>query len=828
MEQPYLPQEVEQEAQQFWDYHQSFTVKENLSKEKFFCLAMMPYPSGQLHMGHVRNYTIADVIARYNRMLGKNVMQPMAWDAFGLPAENAAIKHKSHPAAWTYNNIKQMRKQFQRLGFAYDWSREIATCKPEYYRWEQQLFVKLFKKGLVYRKLSTVNWDPVDQTVLANEQVVDGKGWRSGAVVERRDIPQWFLKITAYADELLDDIKKLDHWPEQVKTMQSNWIGRSEGVTLQFPFEDSEDILETFTTRPDTLYGVTYLALSAGHPLVKAAAKDNPDLQAFIKECSFIQVSEATVATMEKKGMDTGLRVIHPLSKKSLPLWVANFVLMDYGTGAVMSVPAHDQRDFEFAQKYDLPIQPVIKDPQHPNWDYTESAMTSKGTLINSNDYEGMDFDRAFDAITNHLEARQQGKREVHFRLRDWGVSRQRYWGAPIPMIHCSECGPVPVPENQLPVVLPEDLPYDGANSPLKTTPEFYQTACPDCGQRAERETDTFDTFMESAWYYTRFACRNQTDAMLDDRAKYWTPVDHYIGGVEHAILHLLYARFIHKVLRDEGLLNSDEPFLRLLTQGMVLKDGAKMSKSKGNVVDPNTLIDQYGADTVRLFTIFAAPPEQSLEWSDSGVEGSHRFLRRLWTCAQENTWMKSYSQLLKDKQAPKIDWASVPQEYQKSRRELHLILQQAHSDYDRLQFNTVVSGCMKILNLTSKLNPKDEPCYQHLLHEGFSILLRLLAPIAPHITHALWRQFEFGEAIIDGPWPKTNSEAMRTSEMELILQVNGKLRDKISIDADSDNECIEKQALAQERIQPYIENKVIKKVIIVPKRLVNIVVGDK
>jgi leucyl-tRNA synthetase len=628
MDEHYQPTQIEAEAQAYWEQHQSFCVTEDPAREKFYCLSMFPYPSGRLHMGHVRNYTIGDVITRYQRMRGKNVLQPMGWDAFGLPAENAAIQNRVPPDQWTYQNIDYMRRQLKRLGFAYDWSRELATCHPTYYHWEQWLFTKLFTKGLVYKKTASVNWDPVDQTVLANEQVVDGRGWRSGAIVERREIPQWFLKITAYAEELLTALDRLTGWPEQVRTMQRNWIGRSEGVEVQFQVDGSDEPLSVFTTRPDTLMGVTFISVATEHPLVREAVKTKPELAAFIEECQHTATSEAILETLEKKGIDTGFKAIHPLTGEAVPIWAANFVLMSYGTGAVMAVPAHDQRDYEFAKVYGLPIKQVIA-PQHDQEarNLEQAAFGEKGVLINSGEFTGLDFDQAFEAITEYLQQAGKGRRMINYRLRDWGVSRQRYWGAPIPIIHCSRCGAIPVPEEDLPVVLPGEIQFDGVCSPLKQMPDFYQTTCPQCGDKAERETDTFDTFFESSWYYVRYCCPGNDTAMADERVHYWLPVDQYIGGIEHAVLHLLYARFFHKVLRDVGVVQGDEPFTNLLTQGMVLKDGAKMSKSKGTTVDPQALIDQYGADTARLFIMFAAPPEQSLEWSESGVEGAHRFL---------------------------------------------------------------------------------------------------------------------------------------------------------------------------------------------------------
>ena len=649
MDAQYQPKKVEDEARKHWEESGSFKATEQPGKEKFYCLSMFPYPSGRLHMGHVRNYTIGDVISRYQRMLGKNVLQPMGWDAFGLPAENAAVKNKSAPAYWTYENIEYMKGQLKQLGFGYDWSRELATCTPEYYRWEQWFFTKLYEKGLVYKKMSTVNWDPVDQTVLANEQVIDGRGWRSGALVERKDIPQWFVKITDYADELLEDLDQLDGWPEQVKTMQRNWIGRSEGVQLDFALQDQDQALSVYTTRPDTLMGVSYVAVAAQHPLAQQAAEGNAEIAAFIEECTHTKVAEADLATMEKKGVFTGHHAIHPISGEEVPVWIANFVLMDYGSGAVMAVPAHDQRDFEFAQKYGLPIKQVIEPAGDETIDLANEAFTAKGKLVNSGEFDGLSSAEAFDAIAAWLKERGLGETKVNYRLRDWGVSRQRYWGAPIPMLTLEDGTQVPVPEDQLPVVLPEDVEMDGVSSPIKADPEWAKTEYN--GQPALRETDTFDTFMESSWYAARFTCPDDDTAMLDpERANYWLPVDQYVGGIEHAILHLLYSRFFHKLLRDTGLVNSDEPFKRLLCQGMVLKDGAKMSKSKGNTVDPQAMIEEFGADTVRLFMMFAAPPEQSLEWNDAGVEGAHRFLKRLWRLVP-SIW----------KPAPRRPWTRPP-----------------------------------------------------------------------------------------------------------------------------------------------------------------------
>ncbi len=821
MEEIYHPEQVEATAQQHWEAQKTFQVKEDRSKEKYYCLSMFPYPSGRLHMGHVRNYTIGDVMSRFQRMQGKNVLQPMGWDAFGLPAENAAIKHGVPPAKWTYENIDYMRNQLKRLGFGYDWSRELATCHPEYYRWEQWFFTKLFEKGLVYKKSSLVNWDPVDQTVLANEQVIDGKGWRSGATVERREIPQWFLKITAYADELLNDLDKLDGWPEQVKTMQRNWIGRSEGLELDFAI-NGEAPLRVFTTRPDTLMGVTYVAVAAQHALARKAAAANHEVADFVKECNAIKMAEADMATIEKKGMFTGLYAQHPISGEKVPVWIANFVLMEYGQGAVMAVPAHDQRDYEFACKYGLPIKQVIAPLSDEAIDLSKEAFTAKGKLVNSGAFDGLDFDGAFKAISSQLNAEGKGHVTVNFRLRDWGVSRQRYWGCPIPIINCASCGAVPVPEKDLPVVLPEDIAFDGVGSPIKKMPSFYNTTCPTCGGTAERETDTFDTFMESSWYFARFTCRDQKGAMLDERSNYWLSVDQYIGGIEHAILHLLYARFFHKLMRDQGLVSSDEPFTRLLTQGMVLKDGAKMSKSKGNTVDPQALIDQYGADTVRLFTMFAAPPEQSLEWSDSGVEGANKFLRRLWrqvhTQLQQGTDATLEFSALSDTQ-------NLTASQKELRRKTHETLQKVRDDFARrFTYNTAIAAVMELLNAISRFDDNSEQG-RAVVNEALQFIVIMLAPITPHVTHALWQHFAPQTPLVDTPWPSVDTAALARDEIELVVQVNGKVRGKVTVAADADNKAVEALALANENVVKFIDGKPVRKLIIVPGKLVNIVV---
>ena len=811
---------VEAQAQAWWQEHHAFAAADDGPGEKFYCLSMFPYPSGALHMGHVRNYTIGDVLTRYQMMQGRRVLQPMGWDAFGMPAENAAIQRGIAPSRWTYDNIAHMRAQLQRLGFAYDWRREIATCRPEYYRWEQWLFTRLLKKGLAYRRLAAVNWDPVDQTVLANEQVIDGRGWRSGALVERREIPQWFLRITAYADELLADLDGLD-WPEPVKTMQRNWIGRSVGLELSFEVPGFGP-LKVYTTRPDTLHGATYMAVAAEHPLARQVAEANPDLAAAIEALKPRETSEAAMQTQDKLGVDTGLRAVHPLTGAQLPVWVANFVLMDYGEGAIMAVPGHDQRDWEFASQYRLPITPVVApvgfdgDPQSL---VEHAAFTDKGLLINSGSYDGLEFQVAFDAIADLAEARGIGARRVQYRLRDWGVSRQRYWGCPIPVIHCESCGAVPVPDAQLPVRLPEDVTVDGTGSPLTRMPEFYETTCPDCGRPARRETDTFDTFFESSWYFARFACPDLDSAMLDGRANAWLPVDQYVGGIEHAILHLLYARFFTKLMRDEGLINAGEPFTRLLTQGMVLKDGAKMSKSKGNTVDPQALIDRYGADTARLFIIFASSPDQALEWSDEGVAGANRFLKRLWAFAADfGAWRAS---------APAADPQALDDAQRTARREIHTWLQQASHDFGKNQFNTVVSAGMKMLNELSRLPvPQGGGSgYRALVEEGLSILLRLLSPIVPHITHGLWDALGYEGPLLRASWPQVDPAALEAAEITLAVQVSGKLRGTVRVPAGADQDAVRAAALAEPNVQRFVGEAPVRKLIVVPGKLVNIVV---
>ncbi len=862
MQEQYNHKTLEPAVQRFWDEQKTFEVTEDPEREKYYCLSMFPYPSGVLHMGHVRNYTIGDVIARFQRMQGKNVLQPMGWDAFGLPAENAAIKNKTAPAAWTYRNIDYMRSQLKSMGLGIDWSRELATCTPEYYRWEQWFFTHLYEKGLVYRKKSSVNWDPVDQTVLANEQVVDGRGWRSGALVEQREIDQWFLKITAYADELLDELDRMPGWPQQVRTMQENWIGRSEGVELQFGLEGSKDSLSVFTTRPDTLMGVTYMGVAAQHPLALKAAQKNPELAAFIEECKLASVAEADMATMEKKGMATGIMALHPLTGDEIPVWVANFVLMSYGSGAVMAVPGHDQRDWEFAKKYDLPIMQVIAPVDGHDIDLDEAAFTDKGVLVDSGVYDGMSSAEAFEAIAAALHSKGTGSKQVNYRLRDWGVSRQRYWGCPIPMIYCDSCGVLPVPAADLPVLLPEDVVFDETGgSPIKRMPEFYETTCPSCQGAARRETDTFDTFFESSWYFARYTCADNNEAMLDERANYWLPADQYIGGIEHAILHLLYARFFHKLMRDASLLESDEPFTNLLTQGMVLADtfyrekengsqdwispadvsvqrdekgritGAvlssdgepvlsggmtKMSKSKNNGADPQMMIDRYGADTLRLFSMFAAPPDQSMEWSDSGVEGAQRFLRRLWKQVFEHV-----SAGLVDMRAP---LGKLNSEQQALRRKLHQTLEKVTDDMNRRHtFNTAIAANMELLNDIARFTDETATGRQ-IRQEALQMIVMLLSPVTPHICHALWQALGHSVPLIDARWPEVDESALVQHTLELIVQVNGRVRGKIQVDASASEGEIQTAALENVNVQRFLVDISVEKVIVVKGRLVNIV----
>jgi leucyl-tRNA synthetase len=821
MDQQYQPKQVEQLAQDYWQKNNTFTASDDHSKPKYYCLSMFPYPSGNIHVGHVRNYMIGDVIARHQRMLGKNVMQPFGWDAFGLPAENAAMKHNVPPGQWTKKNIAHMKFQLQQMGFGFDWSREFATCEPSYYRWEQWFFLQLYAKGLVYKKNSMVNWDPVDQTVLANEQVINGRGWRSDALVERKEIPQWFLKITDYADELLSSLDDLPGWPEQVKTMQRNWIGRSIGINIKFKIADSTDTLTVYTTRPDTLLGVTYMAISAEHPLAILAAQQQPQLLQFMAECQHGSTAEADMATMEKLGMDTGLKAINPINGELVPIWIANFVLAEYGTGALMSVPGHDERDWEFAKKYKLSIKQVVKPADGASIDVQQAAYTEKGILVNSGKYNDLDYNIAFNAILQDLEKQTAGEQQTNYRLRDWGVSRQRYWGAPIPIIYCEHCGTVPVPDKDLPVVLPEIVEITGSGSPLANMPEFYKVACPKCQQPARRETDTFDTFMESSWYYARFACPDQNEAMLDERANYWTPVDQYIGGIEHAILHLLYSRFFHKAMRDLGLVKCNEPFTNLLTQGMVIKDGSKMSKSKGNTVDPQDLIEKYGADTVRLFIMFTAPPEQSLEWSDAGVEGAYRFLKRLWVIVQQHI---EHGVVTLDQDYAKQEFNPVQKEL---RFKLHSTLHKVSDDLGRrFTFNTAIASNMELLNQLNAFVVKDK-LDQQLRQEVLNAVMLMLSPIVPHITHTLWLALGNKTAIIEQPWPSVDQNALTQDTITVVIQVNGKLRADVAVDPDISKDELEKLALKHEGVQKYISGKEIKKIIVVPRKLVNIVVGE-
>ncbi|MGM0983481.1 MAG: leucine--tRNA ligase [Pseudomonadota bacterium] len=864
MDAQYKPHETERDAQQFWDNNQCFKAVVDTSREKFYCLSMFPYPSGKLHMGHVRNYTIGDVVSRYQRMQGKNVMQPMGWDAFGMPAENAAIQNRVPPAKWTYDNIDYMRQQLKALGFAYDWSREFATCDVDYYRWEQWFFTKLVEKGLVYKKMSTVNWDPVDQTVLANEQVIEGRGWRSGALVERKEIPLWFLKITDYAEELLADLDRIE-WPEQVKTMQRNWIGKSRGVELTFdikPAEGSdleavEGPLAVYTTRPDTLMGVTYMAVAADHPLAKQAAERNQALADFCAECARGGTSEAELATREKKGMPTGHLAVHPLTGREVPVYVANFVLMEFGTGAVMAVPGHDQRDWEFATKYGLPIEAVIADGSGQAPDLSQGAHDNYGVLIHSGEFDGLAFESAFEAIAERLEALGRGVVKTNFRLRDWGVARQRYWGAPIPVKYGPEGQTVPLTDEELPVALPMDVTVDATGSPLKRMPSFY-----DLGDGWTRETDTFDTFMESSWYFARFCCADNMEAMLDERVDYWLPVDLYIGGIEHAILHLLYARFFTKLMRDLGLVKSDEPFQRLLTQGMVIaetyyrptenggkawfnpadvevkrdekgrpvsavlaSDGEpvemggieKMSKSKNNGVDPQSMIDRFGADTVRLFMMFAAPPEQSLEWSDAGVEGAHRFLKRLWRLVSEH---------LEAGEPGTLDLEALTEPQRELRRKTHETIKKAGDDIGRrTTFNTAIASVMELTNALSKFDDTS-PLGLAVAREAVEACVLLLAPITPHACHTLWQALGHDAPAIDARWPQLDESALERDTIELVVQVNGKLRARVEVEASAEKADIEAQALEAENVQRHIEGKAVRKVIVVPGKLVNIVVG--
>ncbi|RUT66387.1 leucine--tRNA ligase [Morganella morganii] len=860
MQEQYRPEDIEQQVQSHWQEKQTFKVTEDNSKEKYYCLSMLPYPSGRLHMGHVRNYTLGDVMSRYQRMLGKNVLQPIGWDAFGLPAEGAAVKNNTAPAPWTYANIEYMKQQLKKLGFAYDWDREVTTCTPEYYRWEQWFFTKLYEKGLAYKKTSAVNWCPHDLTVLANEQVIDGCCWRCDTPVERKEIPQWFIKITAYAEELLNGLDTLEDWPEQVKTMQRNWIGRSEGVEITFDVADSTEKLSVYTTRPDTFMGVTYLAVAAGHPLAQQAAQNNPALKTFIDECRNTKMAEAEMATMEKKGMATGMFAIHPLTGEKVTVWVANFVLMEYGTGAVMAVPAHDQRDWEFATKYDLPIKPVILAEDGNAPDISEAAMTGKNTLFNSGEFDGLDYTAGFNAIADKLVALGAGERKVNYRLRDWGVSRQRYWGAPIPMATLEDGTVVPVPEDQLPVILPEDVVMNGITSPIKADPEWAKTTIN--GQPALRETDTFDTFMESSWYYARYCCPDYDKGMLDPAAaNYWLPVDQYIGGIEHAIMHLMYFRFFHKLMRDAGLVNSDEPAKNLLCQGMVLADSfyytdtdghrvwvspedailerddknriikatdkegrelvhtgmSKMSKSKNNGVDPQIMVEKYGADTVRLFMMFAAPPELTLEWQESGVEGANRFIRRVWRLV--------YEHVQKGKTAP-LDISSLTPAQKDLRRSLHKTIAKVSDDAGRRkQFNTAIAAIMELLNELQRA-PQETEQDRALMQEALDAVIRMLSPIIPHAGFTLWKALGHETDVDDAQWPVASEEAMVDDTKLIVIQINGKVRGRITVAADAEQDAVMALTSEEANVAKYLEGVSVRKVIYVPGKLLNLVVG--
>ena len=814
---PYNPKKIEAEAQAFWKENRVFEVQEDSSLEKFYCLCMFPYPSGRLHMGHVRNYTIGDVISRYQRMLGKNVLQPMGWDAFGLPAEGAAIKNNMAPAQWTRDNIEYMKHQFNLLGFGYDWNRELTTCDPNYYRWEQWMFSRLYAKGLAYRDKAIVNWDPEENTVLANEQVIDGRGWRSGASIERREMPQWFLRITDYCEELLSDLDDLD-WPEPVKIMQRNWIGRSEGVEIVFEVVDSSQQLTVYTTRPDTLFGATYMALAPEHPLIQPLAEKNKEVQAFLDKVKLQAVSEEALEKMEKVGIPLGLEAINPINGNKIPIWAANFILMSYGTGATMSVPAHDQRDYDFAKKYKLPIQPVIV-PNKPGLehDFNESAFTQLGTLINSNKFDGMDSEEAIEAIGSELEQKEKGKKVINYRMRDWLISRQRYWGAPIPMLTDENGDIFPERDENLPVELPENVSFSGVQSPIKSMKEFIESVDPISNEIYQRETDTFDTFMESSWYYARFCCPDNHEKMLDERAKYWLPVDLYIGGIEHAILHLLYARFYHKLLRDEGLVEVGEPFKRLLTQGMVLNGGSKMSKSMGNTVDPEEMINNYGADTVRLFMMFAAPPEQSLEWSDKAINGAYRFLRKFWTIV--------LNRIADISNVDDIDEDDLFNDAQKElRKDTHKTIAKVSDDIGRrYTFNTAIAAIMSLSNRVSRYQI-DTDLDRKVVREALESMVLLLSPIVPHICNHLWTELGHQNAVVNELWPTFNEDLMVDDTLEIVIQINGKLRARLNVAANIDEETLKELAFNEPKIAKLISEQTIKKTIVVPGKLINIV----
>jgi leucyl-tRNA synthetase len=865
MQERYDHKAVEAHAQAFWNDSGAFAVNEQPSQAKYYCLCMFPYPSGRLHMGHVRNYTIGDVISRFMRMQGRNVLQPMGWDAFGLPAENAAMANRVPPAKWTRDNISYMKRQLQSLGFALDWRRELATCDPSYYRWNQWLFLRMLEKGIAYKKTGVVNWDPVDQTVLANEQVIDGRGWRTGAPVEKREIPMYYLRITDYAPDLLAALDDLPGWPERVRTMQANWIGRSEGVRVSFPYplNGERQLLNVFTTRADTLMGVTFCAVAAEHPLATHAARSNPQLAAFIEECKQGTAMEAELAVMEKKGMPTGLSVTHPISGEPVPVWVGNYVLMTYGEGAVMGVPAHDERDYAFAHKYGLPIKPVIRhgagDQVPEPW---QPQYAAYGVCINSGKYDGLDYRQAVEAIAADLEAAGLGQKQVQWRLRDWGISRQRYWGCPIPLIHCPKCGDVPVPDEDLPVVLPEGLVPDGSGNPLAKTPSFYECTCPKCGAPARRETDTMDTFVDSSWYFLRFACPDNDAAMVDARADYWMPVDQYIGGIEHAILHLLYSRFWVRVMNELGLVQVREPFQNLLTQGMVLNDiysrrngegrvqyfnpaevevqldakgarvGARlaadgqpvdwegmrtMSKSKNNGVDPSRLVEEYGADSVRLFIMFKAPPEDTLEWSDDGVEGAARFMRRLWRMMHEHVSQGLVTQ------APQF--TALTSQQRDLRHATHATLAKVTDDLGRRRvFNTAIAAVMELMNTLAKFEDRS-PEGRAVVQETLELIVQMLAPITPHACHALWQALGHSDALLDRRWPTPDPQALVQDTIEIVLQVNGKLRGRIEVASAASEEQVRAAALADPNVQRWVEGKPVRKVIVVKGKLVNVVV---
>jgi leucyl-tRNA synthetase len=862
MQERYEPARIEAEAQRYWNEHRSFEPREDPAREKYYCLSMFPYPSGRLHMGHVRNYTIGDVLARFMRMNGRNVLQPMGWDAFGLPAENAAIDNAVPPAKWTDDNIATMKAQLKSLGFAIDWSRELATCRPEYYRWNQWMFLRMLERGIAYLKTGTVNWDPVDKTVLANEQVIDGRGWRTGAPVERREIPMYYLKITDYSDDLLEALDGMQGWPERVRAMQANWIGKSEGVRIGFPYEieGTKGVLHAFTTRADTVMGVTFCAVAAEHPLALKAAAGNPALAVFLEECKRGPAIEAEIATQEKKGMPTGFSVRHPLTGEEVPVWVGNYVLMTYGEGAVMGVPAHDERDFEFAKKYGLGIKQVIALAGHEySTDAWQSWYSAHGRCVHSGKYDGLDFQKAVDAIAADLERLGLGEKQTTWRLRDWGISRQRYWGCPIPMIHCTDCGAVPVPDEQLPVILPDNLVPDGSGNPLLKDEAFLACTCPRCGAAARRETDTMDTFVDSSWYFLRYACSGNDRAMLDERVRYWLPVDQYIGGIEHAILHLLYSRFWTRVVRELGSVDFKEPFDHLFTQGMVLNeaffrksqagrieyfspaevevrgDGAArravlradgsevesggvvtMSKSKKNGVDPQALVDEFGADTARLFTMFAAPPEQTLEWSDEGVQGAFRFIKRLWKAVYEHVSAGP---------APALDRSGLTDGQRAIRRQAHQTLAKVSDDIGRRRtFNTAIAAVMELLNALGKF-PQETPQDRGVTHEALEIAVMALSPIIPHVTHALWGALGHSTALIDEPWIKVDAAALEQSSIEIVVQVNGKKRALIRVPADAAEEAVRAAALADEHVDKFVGGASVRKVIVVPGKLVNVVV---